>query len=1712
MTGFYSSWATEGTDAIFAPHSYDTSAQLKQASERILAALAKPSDECDDETPLQSGCYESAPDRALPVDGSSYDGPGLEALVASPDNTVDEGAHDMHAAPPSPGHFAGGIPAKLCQPPCEGFVGAASSGPAARQPTASQQRDKARFKHRRREKRMEKAKRSAQGGTAAKRVAIRRAALASAITAGYSTVAEDGEGPTLPAHLPIASTAFVSRRQAPLASANNSAVTKWEALKMGLRYVEWDGHRPFLLLDRDERVIGALVGMPRDDRWSEAMADVCAAFAEARSAIHGGAPPEHRRGRFTTVASGISYGGGQVVRRPRSIGGAGYSSRANRQEPSNRTQPTRRQSAAVADLLAHAGVKRIAGFESASLRLYAPMLHAYYSKSLDSLLRRNSKLTANFSNSVFASTTFNLGPQTATYPHIDHLNLPSGLCAVTALGEFDPRNGGHLILWDLELIVEFPPGATVLIPSALIRHSNTPVQSWEKRYSMTQYSAGGLFHWIECGFRSQKAFDAAGYKHRVTGLERWAEGLARLSTLTDIHCFLTPPLTQPGTMRCTACANCCLRNHRAASTPRSWLRFNFDPQPYHADEAESRACAGPIRARGRPQSFQPPTPPPPRQSPATTDPLSSAHSPTCPFPSPTGIPFACQVPDCGRAFMSWAGLTQHMRSMHPNWMDAMPPLADLDEDEDDDDGDSVVTTDEGSVLGEASPAQSSQAYDLSDDDDELPLLSDLLVDDYEDDHYAASHIPSAPGAGNQPSGEGDYAGGVDYGEDDDHPMNYDRRFNSSTSDRDLVEEASDDELNDGPSLRQPRGRACDADGRTLPLGAPPTPPPSKSADDWSPYSGRIAFELADLLYRVEQMSASNIKALLELWAASLLKHGESPPFSSAADMYDAIDSTPLADVKWESFSLSYSGDRSESDPNRPPWMGDSFSVFHRDALSVVHNMLANPDFKNDIDYAPYRETTHDNQRRLEHFMLGEWAWRQANIISEDPAAADSTFVPVILGSDKTTVSVATGQNEYYPLYCSIGNVHNNIRRAHRNAVAVIGFLAIPKTNKRHSNDPEFRKFRRQLFHTSLGRILRPLRRWMERPEVIRCGDGHFRKAIYGIGPYIADYPEQALLACIVQGWCAKCLMERDGLENGVGLGRCRDHTEHLVREFELGQLWNEYGLVGDIVPFTNDFPRADIHELLAPDILHQIIKGTFKDHLVAWVEQYLKLEHGEAKSLEIMTEIDRRIAIVPPFSQLRHFHEGRGFKQWTGDDSKALMKVYLPAVDGLIPPEMVQAFRHFLEFCYLVRREVQTAGTVLQIKEALDAYHDKREVFRDCGVRPDGFSLPRQHAIEHYPDLIWEFGAPNGLCSSITESKHIKAVKEPWRRSNRYEALGQMLLTNQRLDKLAAARVDFAERGMLDAGCLQAMQLALDPERAQAALTERRTVKTRPRVKASTTRAADLDDGYDAAVSGPRIMATVTMAVTARKYIPEHPTHSSVGWTLNKIRRSETRKHASTADGLGAEFNVPSFGQLIRRFLFYQLHSNRSNVPSGLTLSLDACPPFDCGSHPLMVYYSATATFYAPSDPSGEGGMRREIVRANPNWRGKSSRFDCVFINKSNSQPGLLGMDVARLRLLFAFRYRGRHFDCAVVHWYKRISNAVDSDTGMWIVEPSFLRGRMPLLSVVHLNTVVRAAHLIGAMVGQRVPDGVEGYNALDKLKTFYVNKYADHHAFELLH
>ena len=133
------------------------------------------------------------------------------------------------------------------------------------------------------------------------------------------------------------------------------------------------------------------------------------------------------------------------------------------------------------------------------------------------------------------------------------------------------------------------------------------------------------------------------------------------------------------------------------------------------------------------------------------------------------------------------------------------------------------------------------------------------------------------------------------------------------------------------------------------------------------------------------------------------------------------------------------------------------------------------------------------------------------------------------------------------------------------------------------------------------------------------------------------------------------------------------------------------------------------------------------------------------------------------------------------------IKVYLPAIHGLLPPDAVKCISTFLDFCYLAQRSDFDATTLKALDHTLHCFHTYCEVFHTSGVQEKGFSLPCQHSLIHYQKNIEYFGAPNGLCSSITESRHITAVKKPWHRSNHYEALGQMLITNQQLNKITAA-------------------------------------------------------------------------------------------------------------------------------------------------------------------------------------------------------------------------------------------------------------------------------------------------------------------------------------
>jgi len=123
-----------------------------------------------------------------------------------------------------------------------------------------------------------------------------------------------------------------------------------------------------------------------------------------------------------------------------------------------------------------------------------------------------SAASATIQRYAFSAMTFNFGssPSSCAVPHNDFKNLSFGWCSVTSLGEFDATRGGHLVLWDLGIAIEFPSHSTILIPSAILEHSNTAIQDGENRVSITQYNPAGIFEWIAYGFQPKHIAESVG--------------------------------------------------------------------------------------------------------------------------------------------------------------------------------------------------------------------------------------------------------------------------------------------------------------------------------------------------------------------------------------------------------------------------------------------------------------------------------------------------------------------------------------------------------------------------------------------------------------------------------------------------------------------------------------------------------------------------------------------------------------------------------------------------------------------------------------------------------------------------------------------------------------------------------------------------------------------------------------------------------------------------------------------------------------------------------------------------------------------------------------------------------------------------------------------------------------------------------------------------
>ena len=385
-----------------------------------------------------------------------------------------------------------------------------------------------------------------------------------------------------------------------------------------------------------------------------------------------------------------------------------------------------------------------------------------------------------------------------------------------------------------------------------------------------------------------------------------------------------------------------------------------------------------------------------------------------------------------------------------------------------------------------------------------------------------------------------------------------------------------------------------------------------------------------------------------------------------------------------------------------------------------------------------------------------------------------TIIPIIISSDKTQLTVF-GTKTAYPVYMTIGNLPKHIRRKpSRQGQVLLAYLPTSKL-KHMRNKSARRRAVANLFHACTKFLLQPLEKAGLEGLHLTSGDGAVRDGHPILAAYAGDYPEQILVTCTKNGECPTCPAPRDEIGDPSAVGSPRELSPIMDALDTIGEGPSKFtqackaaGIKPVQQPFWRDLPFVNIFRSITPDILHQMYQGNIK-HLIGWVQTAC----GE-------DEIDARCRRIPPNHNIRLFLKGIShLSRVTGTEHDQICRFLLGIIIGARLPhrhstaKLLRAVRGLMDFLYLAKYPVHTHETLDQLEGALRMYHGNRQIFIDLGIRHD-FNFPKDHFINHYPELIELFGTTDNFDTEYTERLHIDLAKDAFRATNTKDEYPQM--------------------------------------------------------------------------------------------------------------------------------------------------------------------------------------------------------------------------------------------------------------------------------------------------------------------------------------------------
>ncbi|KAG8720172.1 hypothetical protein FRC09_010014 [Ceratobasidium sp. 395] len=486
-------------------------------------------------------------------------------------------------------------------------------------------------------------------------------------------------------------------------------------------------------------------------------------------------------------------------------------------------------------------------------------------------------------------------------------------------------------------------------------------------------------------------------------------------------------------------------------------------------------------------------------------------------------------------------------------------------------------------------------------------------------------------------------------------------------------------------------------------------------------------------------------------------------FGSNYALNKLLDKLPSAGPRWTRIQRTITG--TVKDAKGKPLQED-IEIWVRDIVELVRELIGNASYGHKLVFVPQRVETNGNRK-----------------IDEIKLPPGATVVPIILSSDATQLTNFSGGKSAWPVYITIGNIPKSIRaKINTYSSLLLAYLPVPKLDCFPKSERGDRKAR--LFHECMTEILKPLVSAGEHGVEMDCGDGYVRHCYPILAAYIADNPEQTLVAGCKRNVCHRCTVpedERGDLPNQPPPPRIPDHTAVALEAQSLGHtssLFHDQGLKPFGKPFWADLPHTNIFTCLTPDILHQLHKGVFKDHLMKWC---LQLIERADKNLD---NVDYRYMAMPDHSNLRHFSSGVSkLKQTTAHEHREMQKVFMAVMAGLVPNDVLPAILAVIDFIHFARLPVHTTATLDLLDEALDRFHEHKHVFIKYNIRTD-FNINKIHAMCHYTEAILALGTADAYNTETPERLHIEFAKRAYKATNRRNFFQQMTVYLERREKV----------------------------------------------------------------------------------------------------------------------------------------------------------------------------------------------------------------------------------------------------------------------------------------------------------------------------------------